>query len=59
MPDMCISLKAQSCKSYYNKYMMTSTQIANMEIFAFIAILVFKLLSRKVLFINGKDIRNC
>ena len=38
--------------------MMTSTQIANTEIFAFIAILVFKLLSRKVLFINRKDIRN-
>ena len=39
--------------------MMTLTQIANTEIFAFIAILVFRLLSRKVLFINTKDNRNC
>ena len=30
-------------------------QITNTEIFAFIAILVFKLLSSKVLFVNGKD----
>ena len=35
--------------------MIASTQIANTEIFAFIAVLVFKLLSRKVLFINRKD----
>ena len=27
--------------------------------FAFIAVLVFKLLSRKVVFINRKDNRNC
>ena len=33
----------------YNKYIIASTQIANKEIFAFIAVLVFKLLSRKVL----------
>ena len=39
--------------------MVTSTQITNTEIFAFIAILIFKLLSRKVLFINRKDKRNC
>ena len=39
--------------------MMTLTQIVNTEIFAFIAILVFRLLSRKVLFINTKDNRNC
>ena len=38
---------------------MTLTQIVNTEIFAFIAILVFRLLSRKVLFINTKDNRNC
>ena len=38
--------------------MVTSTQITNTEIFAFIAILIFKLLSRKVLFINRKDKRN-
>ena len=30
--------------------MIASTQITNMEIFAFIAVLVFKLLNRKVLF---------
>ena len=41
-------LKAQSCKLYNDKYMIASTQIKNTEIFAFIAVLVFKLLSRKV-----------
>ena len=35
--------------------MIASRQIRNTEIFAFIAVLVFKLLSRKVLFINRKD----
>ena len=39
--------------------MTASTQITNTEIFAFIAILVFKLLSRKFLFINIKHNRNC
>ena len=39
--------------------MIALTQIANTEIFIFIAGLVFKLLSRKVLFINRKDNRNC
>ena len=52
-------LKVQSCKLYNNKYMISSTQITNTEIFAFIAALVFKLLSRKVLFINRKDNKNC
>ena len=52
-------LKVQSCKLYYNKYMIASTQIANTDIFSFIAVLVFKLLSRNVLFINRKDNRNC
>ena len=52
-------LKVQSCKLYNNKYMFVSTQITNTEIFPFIAVLVFKLLSRKVLFINRKDNRNC
>ena len=46
-------LKKKSCK-LYNKYMTASTQITNAEIFAFIAVLVFKLLSRKVLYINRK-----
>ena len=39
--------------------MIASTQITNTEVFVFIAALVFKLLSRKVLFINRKDNRNC
>ena len=47
-------LKVQSCKLYTNKYMIASTQLTNTEIFAFMAVLVFKLLSRKVLFINRK-----
>ena len=34
--------------------MIASAQITNTEIFAFIAVLVFILLSRKVLFINRK-----
>ena len=52
-------LKVQSYKLFNNKYMIISTQIINTESFALIAVLVFKLLSRKVLFINGKDNRNC
>ena len=39
--------------------MIASTQIKSTEIVAFIAVLVFKLMSRKVLFINRKDNRNC
>ena len=38
--------------------MITSAQITNTEIFAFIAVLGFKLFSRQVLFINKKDNRN-
>ena len=52
-------LKVQSCKLYNNKYMIASIQITDTEIFAFIAVLVFKLLKHKVLFINRKDNRNC
>ena len=52
-------LKVQQFKSYNNKYMIASTQIANTEIFTLIAVLVFKLLSHKVLFVNGKGNRNC
>ena len=37
--------------------MIASRQIRNIEIFAFVAVLAFKLLSRKVLFINRKDNR--
>ena len=35
--------------------MITSIQVTNTEIFAFIAVLVFKLFSRKILFINRKE----
>ena len=38
--------------------MIFSIRITNTKIFAFIAVLVFKLLTRKVLFINRKDNRN-
>ena len=37
--------------------MITSTQKTNTEIFAFIAVLVFKLFSHKFLFINKKTIK--
>ena len=49
--------KVQSCKLYFNKYMIASTQITKAEIFALIAVLDSKLLSHKVLFINRKDNR--
>ena len=39
--------------------MIASVQITNTDIFAFRAVLLFKLLSRKVLFMNRKDNRNC
>ena len=39
--------------------MIASTQITNTEIFVFIAVLIFKVIERKVLFINGNEIRNC
>ena len=39
--------------------MIDSIQITNTEVFAFIAVLVFKSLSCKVLFTNIKDNRNC
>ena len=52
-------LKVQSCKLNNSKYVIASIQITNTEIFAFISVLVFNLLSRKVLFINRKDNRNC
>ena len=38
--------------------MITSTQITSTEIFAFIAVLDIKLLSRIVLFINRRDNKN-
>ena len=39
--------------------MIASTQTTTTEMFAFIAVLIFKFESRKVLFINRKDNRNC
>ena len=38
--------------------MIASPQITNNELYAFIAVIAFKLLSRKVLFKNIKDNRN-
>ena len=52
-------LEVQSCKLYNNKCLIAFTQITKNAIFAIIAVLVFKLLGRKVLFINRKDNRNC
>ena len=39
--------------------MIASTQIINNEIFAFMAVQVFKFLRRKILFIKKKDNRKC
>ena len=39
--------------------MITFTHIANTEISTFIAVPVFKLMSRKVLFVNREDNKNC
>ena len=51
-------LKVQSCKLDDDKYMIASTQVTDTEMFAaFIAVLVFKFLSHKVLFINRKSNR--
>ena len=53
------TLKGAACILYNNKYMIASIQINNTEIFALIAVLVFTLLSHKVLVINRKHYRNC
>ena len=53
------NLKVQSRRSCNNKYAIALTQITNTELFAFIAVLAFKFLTRKVLFINRKHNRNC
>ena len=39
--------------------MITSRQTANIEMFAFVTVLAFELLNRKVLFINRKNNRDC
>ena len=54
-----VYLKVESCKLCDNKHMIASTQIRNTEIVASIAVLVFKLLNRKVLLINRKENRSC
>ena len=40
------TLQLQSCELYINKYMIVLTQITNTEVFAFIAVLFFKLFTR-------------
>ena len=54
-----VSHERYSMEIYNNKHMVTSTQRKSTKIFAFIAALVFKLLTLKVLFINRKENRNC
>ena len=49
--------KVQSYKLHNNKYIIASTRITNTEILAFIAILVFKLLRRKVLLKTEQTIK--
>ena len=39
--------------------MSALTRITHTEVFAFAAVLVFKLLNHKILFINRNDSRNC
>ena len=46
-----IKLKVHSCK-FHNKKHIALTQMINTEMFAFRAVLAFKLLSQKVFFIN-------
>ena len=48
------TLKVWSCKLCNNKYMIASPQKTTAEIFIIIAVVVFNLLSRTVLFINRK-----
>ena len=62
MWHMCRPFQAKGYS--HGNYIITDiyyhlTQIRNTEVFAFISVLVFKLLIRKVLFINGKDSGNC
>ena len=51
--------KMESCKLYNIKNMIASALITKTEVSAFIAVPVFKLLSRKILFVNRKDNTNC
>ena len=54
-----VYLKVQPCKLDNSKYITVSGKTTNTKIFAFRAVLGFKLLSRKVLSVNRKDNRNC
>ena len=54
-----VYLKVQPCKLDNSKHITVSGKTTNTKIFAFIAVLGFKLLSRKVLSVNRKDNRNC
>ena len=58
LSDIAVILKIQSFKLCNNKYIIVSTQITNTELFALIYDLIFKLLSRTVLFKNKKNNRN-
>ena len=42
-----------------NKYAIALKQLTNTEVYAFMAVLVFKSQNRKVLFINRKESKNC
>ena len=54
------TLKGTAMQTIYNdKHTISSTQIPNTKIFAFIVVLVFNLLSHKVLFTNINNNRNC
>ena len=52
-----ISLKVQPCKLCNSKSIISTTVVTNPEVFTFITVIVFRLLSRKALFINGKGKR--
>ena len=49
------TIKSTAMQIYNNKCMIVSTQATNTKIFAFIAVLVFKLFNCKILFINRKE----
>ena len=51
-------LKVQSCKWYNNKYVIASTQITNIEIFAFMAVLVLSYWAAKFCLKTENTIEN-
>ena len=52
-----IFLKVQPCKLCNSKSIISTTLVTNAVVFPFITVIVFRLLSRKALFINGKGKR--